>query len=288
MRGDFMDIIKLDRLTRKISYLYDEREASNLYMLNNKRILKIFDSDFLAVMSNAGFDIERKVLNYETFIDGGIITPCEAVYLDKRFVGYTMPYFNGVSIFDAYESGYFNNSLYKFAEFFYKLEKIVINNDKIVFPDLLSDGNIMVNAHDNIGIIDFDDLQVGDYPTPTISSGLGNRNIYLNSKKYMDGLLYSKELDVKSLIYLYFNLVFHIDLSIVDDGIDYFHKRIILEEIFADSCIDDNDLIDKVLRLYDDDDNNLYMGDTLFRLAEKYFLDDVYYDDFNIKKLVKK
>lgn len=283
-----MNRIDIDDIVNVVSYLFDERDYSKLYMLDNKRLFKIFDSDFLREMSCAGYDIERKILNHEGLVNDGVIVPIDAVYYKKRFVGYTMPYFNGVSVFDAYDSGYFNNSLYKYAEFFSKLENIVIKNDKIVFTDLLSDGNIMVNANDDIKIIDFDDLQIDFYGTLTLSSGLGSKYIYTNTK-YMDDSLYTKELDVKSLIYLYFNLVFQVDLSSeIDNNISLIRKDLILKQIFNDLNIDDRNLIDKVLRLYDNNLNNLYLGDTLYHIAEKYSLCEYGYDSNFVKKLIKK
>lgn len=279
-----MNKIDIDKIVDHISYKFDEREVSNLYMMDNHKILKVFDGNFLIDMVRSGYDIERKVLYHDGCVSDGIISPCDAVYYKKKFIGYTMPFFNGVSIFNAYESGYFNDSLYKYAEFFSKLENIISFNDRIVFTDLLSVGNVMVNANDDIRIIDFDDLQVGDYPTPTLSSGLGDRSIYWNSKYIGDGL-YTKELDIKSLIYLYFNLVFCVDLCLVDKCSDDSYKKLLLEKIFNGIHLNDDIMINKVLRLYDNDVCNLYLGDTLYRFAEEYTIGS---PDGNCKKLYRR
>ena len=285
--GEVMNKIDIDDICDNISYLFYERDVSKLYMLDDKRILKLFNDDFLTSMVNSGFDIENKVLNFNRYVNNGIITPSTAVYFDKKFVGYVMPFFNGVSVYDAYDSGYFNNSLCKYALFFSKLENIILRNNKVVFTDLLSEGNVMVNANDVIKIIDFDDLQINNYRTPTMSSGLGKMGMY-NNTKYMDGLLYTKQLDIKSLIYLYFYLVFNVDLSVVDNEDAYCYKLLYLNKVFSDIDLDDDVLIDKVLRLYDDDVTNFYLGDTLFKLSEKYRLADFNYDGTNIKKLVRR
>ena len=69
----------------------------------------------------------------------------------------------------------------------------------------------------------------------------------------------------------------------------YTRKRVTLDDIFSCINLDDDDFCHKVSCLFDNNRSNMYLGNDIFRLAEKYKL-DVYGQSGNcaLKRLVKK
>lgn len=285
-----MDKIDFNDLRFNISHLLGETQAGRLCMMNDNRVLKLFDSDFLIALRGRGYNLEEKILNASNLVDiPEVIVPDSVVYDDEDFFGYTMPYFEGISIYEFVEYNKNRLSLEGLNPFFTRLENIIKKSDNIVFPDLLSDGNILLNRTD-IGLIDFDGLQIGEYSSPTLSSSLGER-FYYNNTKYRNNGLYTKELDIKSLIYLYFDLVFNCPLWNVDSFLSKNDKERLnekLEFLFRYHRIDSSELFDKVVRLYDDDLSNIYLGETIYDIASNYELDSEYYASSGVRKLIKK
>ena len=270
-----MEKISFSDLKSHLNYIFCSRDVSTLYLTDDNRIFKKFNSDYLVDSLNDGYNFESKVLEYSYLIDvNNIIVPDCVVYDSDTFIGYTMPYFNGVSIYDLVycNNGFF--SLKNLTGFFVNLENIVRNSKNIVFPDILTDGNILVSNTD-IALIDYDGLQICDSLTPDFSTALGDKVNYIDTK-YMNDCAYTKEMDIKSLIYLYFSLVFDYDLSELDECCS--DIRIRVQNIFDMLGIDNYSLYDKVCRLYNNDVNNIYLGDTIFELADKYEIDVSSYD----------
>ena len=79
------------------------------------------------------------------------------------------------------------------------IEDVVKEAENIVFPDLCTLTNLMVTDKGFIRFIDYDGMQVGGRKSACISTMLGEQTQYFNDK-YLDGDVYTKELDKKSLI----------------------------------------------------------------------------------------
>lgn len=257
---------------------------SHVFKVDNDIVFKMFDYGHLISLLDYDYDIEENVLKGSSLVnDSSIIIPSSCVYKGRAFIGYTMPFVKGVSVMN-----YINDdmSLSFLTNLYCQIESIVMRNENIVFPDLLSDGNIMVDSDSNVYFIDFDGLQIFDYLTPDISSGLGCRNIY-NFTKYKSDNSYTKQLDVKSLVYLYFSMVFSFPLENIDNYISNDRVDFILPDLFGYLGIDDCELFDKVLRLYKECPN-MYLGDTVKRIAEKYNLCIIDNGSECVKRLVRK
>lgn len=260
------------------------KDSCTIYMIDGNSVLKKFDTRYLVSMSDSDYDIEDKILNTSDFVfDSNIVVPDSCVYSNCNFIGYTMPFIEGLPILD-----YVNDdmSLSDLTNLYFKVEEVVKRNSDIVFPDLLSYGNIMIDSNNDVRFIDFDGLQVMNYDTPVLSSGLGNRDIY-DHTKYKNGSFYTKQLDIKSLLYLYFSIVFAYPMEDFDCYMSVSSRKEYLCKLFEYLGIDDCELFDKVCKLYSCDDNE-YLGDTALRISELYDLDVVNDGNSYIKRLVRK
>lgn len=249
---------------------------TRVFLINDGTLFKMFDLRYLINLLDNEYDVEDKVLNAGKFVNNSsIIVPNCAVYDDGFFIGYTMPMVFGKSIYDIdYTDIFYNN-----------LEDIIKCSYNVVFPDLLTNGNILVDDSD-IHLIDFDGLQISDFTSPVICSSLGNKRYYKNTK-YMNGNLFTKELDIKSLYYLFFDFRFDIGLWNLDNGLSYGECYSKLEDIFSSHNIYSNELFEKVLRLYSDE-ANVYLGDTINSINSDYEIDYEIYHYSGVKKLVRK
>ena len=92
------------------------------------------------------------------------------------------------------------------------------------------------------------------------------------SKKYrnQEKQLFKKDLDIKSLIYLYFLTTFNIDLNKVGQINPFTRQPISLEEIFNCINLEDVDIMHKVWKIYQENIPNEYLGEDVYKLAENY------------------
>lgn len=259
-----------------------EREYTFLSVdMVNNIVCKIFEPDYVNDMLEAGYDLEDLVLNGSKLIGtDDIIVPNGIVYSNKYFAGYLMPFFNGVSIYR------YNMHPSKLYDIYSRIEGIVRKCDNLVFPDLLTDGNILINDDMDIKFIDFDGMQIGNYSTPVFSRNMGDKSIYCYTK-YMDKDLYTKQLDIKGLIYLFMHLLLDVDMGYLDKyrGDEQLKQ---LNQFFNDLHIDNDDLINKICYLYTDDVENEYLGDTAKYICDNYFAELVCENGCCEKRLIKK
>ena len=281
MGFDTVDRIKYSDLNIDFEICGDYR--SHVFLTKDNTVFKKFSLKYLISLLDDEYDIEEKVLNASGLVNTPeVLIPSSAVYDNGNFIGYTMPFFDGTSIYDI---DFYDGNII-FDCFYLKLENIIKNSENIVFPDLISCGNILVND-DSICLIDFDGLQISDYASSVMCSSLGDCRLYNNTKYFNHGL-FTKELDIKSLIYLYFDLKFDCglwNLNLIKSYDDCFNK---LEEMFNYHNIYNNDLFEKVLRLYDDSKPNVYLNDTIDSIFNNYDIDYDLYSYSGVKKLVRK
>lgn len=262
-----------------------EREFTYLYVDDDKRIVcKVFEPDFVVSMLDSDYDLEELVLEGSKLVKSNdIVLPSSIVYSGKYFAGYLMPYFDGISIYDCHKC-YVNP--YRLMETYHKLENIIKNCDNIVFPDLLTEGNILISDDLEIKLIDFDGIQVGDYSTPFFSRDMGDKFIY-DGTKYKDNNLYTKQLDIKSLIYLYMKFLLGVDMGYLDK-FEGMRQKEMLNCFINDLGIDNDNLVSKIFALYDDNKENIYLGDTVDEIYENYRADMVLENGRYVKKLLRK
>lgn len=268
-------------------------QSAAILKLNNGNILKVFHPQFLGMMKLTHIDIEAKILDAKPIKHSPeILVPTSALYDEKMgFIGYSMPEANGIDYNEHDDKLTIGDrkNLKKYAIEHAKLEAILKRNKNIVFPDFCTCDNIFTDGN-NFQIIDYDGLQIDNHKSIVLSTSLGNEEQYFASKKYWsDEELFTKELDKKSSIILYFLTTFNVDLNTVGMIPPNTDKPITLDDVFDIIKLDDSDLCHKVWKLFQDNESNEYLGDTVFRIADKYNMEAVkYFDNRYLKVLTKK
>ena len=280
-------IIKVGETETKTAVIY--------YLPRTNQILKFFRPEYLFLLKINGIDMEEKILISETLnMSSEIIKPTGIVYDNNgNFIAYTMPYQKEKN-YNQWENDLTladRENLQKYAKIHCNLEKIVKASPDIVMPDLCSCDNILAGPDDTIKLIDYDGLQTKHIPTPSISSSLGDQLQYVNSPKYYQNKLFTKELDKKSLIILYFFNVFNVDLNKIGTYNPFTKRPVSLEEIFYQLNLFDYDFNHKVWKLFNEKEPNDYLGKDMFRIADKYnmiALKPSFPNSPYLKKLIKK
>ena len=276
------------------SIIIAKTETASIYLLNNGDILKIYNPGIIDNHKKLGIDIESKILSAVPIKQSPeIIVPTTAVY-DKhgQFCGYIMPRANGID-FNSYDASLTmeqRRDLNQYAEVHYKLESVLRRNPNIVFPDFCTCDNIFIDSRKNIQFIDYDGLQVGTHRTLSISTSIGEIAAHLNNSKYCkDKWYFTKELDKKSSIILFYLTAFNIDLNKVGMIDPYSGTPITLEDVFSIINLDDPDICHKTYKIFDDSQPNEYLGNDILNLGEKY---DVQFMGGNgtafMKRLIRK
>ena len=292
-----MNRVQLRELINRNSYKrISDGETAQVFLLQNGKVLKLFKSDILLHFKSTLLNLEQKVLDSENvFLPKEIIRPNDAVYDGNVFVGYTMDLARGVNYNERDEKFTIleRANLYRYADVHFKLERLMQSTPDIVYPDICTCDNIYVDKNDNIQLIDYDGFQVKGYPSNSISSTLGSPFQYMNSRKYSCEGLFTKELDKKSLILLYFLSTFNIDLNKVGNPNPYTGQKITLDDVFECINLCDYDIMNKVWKIFREDKENEYLGEDVFCLAQDYDMEVLAYphsakSNFYIKRLVRK
>ena len=256
-------------------------------------MLKLFYPNYLKFLSMGGINLEKNILDSKPIEDvADIVVPNSAVYLNDSFFGYTTDFIDGVDL----ESFLSNLSvgqkcdLNGYASLYHDVEKVVKNAKDVVFPDLCTLSNMMVTNDGVVKFIDYDGMQIGDRKSACISTMLGLPEQYFNDK-YSKGVLYTKELDKKSLIMLYFIVTFNVDLNYVGKINEVTGKVITLDDIFSQIGLESDSVKHKVWKCFQDDLENDYLGEDVFKIAEEYDMEAKWHPkkkDTLIKILEKK
>lgn len=247
-------------------------KKATIFKTSAGEIVKCFSSDYLRFLNSGGIDLEKNILEAKP-IDGGedIVIPNEAVFLDDLFLGYTADFIDGVNLDDFIKRLSIGQKcdLDGFASLYQDVEKVVRKSRNVVFPDLCTLSNLMVTNNGIIKFIDYDGLQIDGKKTACISTMLGEQEQYFNDK-YLNGDIYTKELDKKSLIMFYFIVTFNVDLNYVGKINDITGKVITLDDIFGQIGLKDDDIKHKVWKCFQGNVANDYLGDDVLRVAEEY------------------
>lgn len=247
---------------------------STVYRLDNNMILKLYKVNYLYLAKSVSVDIEKKILDASNMsLRSNIIKPKMAVYDGLNFRGDISVEANGVD-FGTFLDGLNRKQLGDlslFATIYNKLEEIVRLTPNIVYPDICSYENIFIGDEGKrIELIDYEGFQINDHPSLSFSTGLGDRHILNKSNKYcrtpvQNGIapLYTKELDIRSLIFFYFRCVFNIDLRYNRD----------LEIIARNINLNNPNIMYKVWSLFEEDVPNEWLGEDVFRIADEYNLE---------------
>ncbi|MBQ8681372.1 MAG: hypothetical protein IJ509_00450 [Bacilli bacterium] len=283
---ELQDIVK-----NKQPRFLSEGETAITYKLSDGKIFKHFKRGPLLLLKSVSVDIEQKVLAAKNIkINPAIIKPENIVYHNGFFEGYTMKSAKGID-YNTWENSLTTSErkdLYGYAHIHSQLESIVKSTPNIVYPDLCTCDNIYINGS-SIQLIDYDGLQIDNNPSISISTTLGPITQYIDSKKYRPGILFTKELDKKSLILLYFLTTFNINLNNVGKIDSTTGKPITLDDIFRCINLNDYDMMNKVWKIFQDNKDNEYLGDDVFRIAEEHQMEITpLYNNLYFKRLVRK
>ena len=276
-----------------ITDLICKTDKAYIFQLRNGDILKIFHSFILELYKQSNLKLEEKIISAKPIKTvPEIIVPNMAIYSNDEFVGYALKKADGMNYNDYDDTlpqKEFSN-LKRYAKEYEKLEDIIKrgNKEKIVFPDFCTCDNIFIDKKGNFSLIDYDGLQIGDFITPVLSSSLGNQEQY-NCCKYQKNNLFTPELDKKSLITLYFLSAFNIDINKAGTLNPITREIVTLDDIFEMIGLDDYDVQNKVWKLFQDNKQNEFLGEDVFRIAENYDLLAIpIAKNTYIKRLIKK
>lgn len=280
--------------TFKSGKLLSKGEDATVIELNDRSVLKVFHPETIDICKKCGVDVESKILNAVPIKNSPeILVPTSAAYYeDGAFLGYTMSRASGIS-FNMYDKNLTieqRRDLKKYASVHHKLESVLRRNKDIVFPDFCTCDNIFIDKRGNIQFIDYDGLQVGKHRTMSLSTSLGDaEDIIKNPKYFTRDMYYTKDLDKRSSIILYFLCAFNVNLTKVGQIDPTTGRTVTLDDVFSAINLDDLDVCHKVWKIFQDNESNEFLGDDVFRISEKYDLNLlVPGEGFYIKKLTKK
>ena len=289
-----MKKIQIDDIKNKVIKQVSGNDYSLVYLLSDGRYFKMFNPLFLKVLKVNGSDIERKVLEAKVIENvEEILIPDSIVYGNNYFLGYTIPAALGINSneYDDRKSLLDRTNLYKYADEHIELEKVIrrANKEGIVFPDLLTCDNMFIN-NGNYQFIDYDGIQIGNFPVFQLSTSLGDDKQYTIPKYMNKNGLFTDNLDKKSLIMLYYLTTFNVNLNMVGVTNPYDGKKITLDDVFNIIGLKNYDLMQATyLAVNDKKNDNIYLDSIPYQIAEEYdlvILDST--PDGDLKKLIKK
>ena len=249
---------------------------SLIIRLKSGILLKVFSPQILGNPAIYKFTEER-ILTADTMRDSeNINIPLDAVYAGNGFLGHTMNEVQGPNLFKYYFSLPMDklSDLRYTTNLFLTANNIIIKNNKkgIIFPDLSME-NFIVKENRSLEYIDFEGIQNNYIHSPSVSSNLGNEfDHYIPKYCDMNTFLYTDNLDKKSLILMYFNMILGLELqktvtvyqrhgASVDEAIETMLNTIGLH---------DDSFAEKVSKVYNDNCNNEYITEDAIRISNNY------------------
>ena len=280
-----MDVYDYSYVRKVFCHFLCDRCFSYLSVDDNKTtVCKIFDPGHIEARIEEDCDLEDLVLNGSGLVrSSDIIVPNAVVYNNCKFAGYLMPYFNGKSLREYSKRNFLELDV--ITDIYKKVERVIKDSDNIVFPDLLTDGNILINDNHDIKFIDFDGFQIDYFPSLFFPIYLGQKEKY-DGTKYKDVDYFTKQLDIKSLVYLYIWMLFGIDMDYID-RYDGSSQKKVIDMFIKDFDIQDDDLVHCITSLYGDKEN-IYLGNFVDSISDNFNLKVVEERGIRVKKLIRK
>ena len=281
-------------ISNKIVKIIKKNKLATVYLLNDGKIFKKFCPEWIEFSCRKFSNMESRILDADKFSNNSnLLLPSQIVYcLDGNqefFVGYIMEKLNSISLDSFIDSFMMEKhlNLKIFNDIYINLMNIIKKYDSIVFPDLCSKDNIFIDPKTfNIQLIDYDGFQVFNKSSGVISDMISlDRTNWENSKYvYMNcNFLYTKNLDIRSLIMLYFYYTFNINLFSVRTYInindELVRAKLSFDQLFNLINLDNEDIMQAVWLLFqmDKDMPNEYLDINVLKgLEEKYFLEKFY------------
>lgn len=217
-----------------------------------------------------------------------IVKPIELIYDNKGFLGYSMEYIEGTDFYDIlYANLDSHNYLNLVCDNFYKIEQIVKKGHdlNIVFPDIFTKGNIVLDESQKHRIIDLDSLQINNNFLWQSSSVLGDMETgILKTTRFRTDTELKKEFDHFSILNSFLLCSTYINIATLP-----YNKtdELLLKVLWLTGLDKEARIVEELLNAYRIDGTNTYLGETYKRLATDYYLESNYQQP-NSKKFVKK
>ena len=236
-------------------------------------------AEFMGEMKNLGSNIAR---------------PKSLVKIGRDTVGFIVPplgddenvslhdYFMSVPILEPGIDASIALPKYDFAprtEVFTKLENTIKSEPRIVFPDIASKGNVLVDSNGEVYVVDIGGMQVDDRfmadSYSTFAEGITEFDRDKNDgvKYFLNGnpFHHTKELDKASLISLYFETVFDQDVNQILGRCGTSEERTrMIEELFNLIGFENEDALAHALWKIWEPIPNDWLGDIVPSIADKY------------------
>lgn len=268
-----------------------QNKFTQVIALKNGDFFKNFSDYWLARSKREFSDIETR-LTQSTLLnsDEDLCKPLGMVYFEdwdiKSFLGYVMSRAKGISL-DDYMLGSMVDADARLAiynKIQVNLNDIIKKYDNMVFPDLCAENNIFIEPDSlKLQLIDCDGFQIDKYSSGMISEMVAeDKPAWKNSKYLVKGnsSLYTKELDKRSLVLLYFFYVFNVDLFITQSYVnrydEFISAKLSLDELFSLINLQDDNIKHIVWLIFQMDKKkpNLYLEEYLLcKLSEEYTLE---------------
>lgn len=263
---------------------------SRIYELDSNYIIKIFNPRFLEILLRQNISIEKKIMYSDSFKNNeGIIIPSKIVLSQGSFIGYVIPKIKNFKDETTYSHDLLSSDLKSRTNLLIKKENVIKNNPDIVFPDMLSSGNILIKDNNPI-FIDYDEWQIKDMPATSYSSNLGYESIYhIDKYKSHNTHLYTKNLDKKSIILDLYLSLFKINLqdSFMVNVVNHSDINDFFKDLFSTCNIENKGIIEATLIAFlSENEDNLYISEYLEELSQEYKLENI--KNSKIKRLIRK
>lgn len=273
-----------------------ENTGTRVYDYDDNNVVKLFEPIYTALCMMNGIDIKGKILEVDNLDKEKIKEIVLPKYISydkertKRFVGYTMPKIYGVDYSFYSANNPLAYDLNYYADMHSKFEDIVRrgNEQGIIFPDLCTCRNIIITPSGEVRFIDYDDFQVRNIKTNCHSSAFGDNNTMISLGIIDEDGLFNDNADKMSLIILYFLDALNINLSKYNSIDAQNGKRTSIEEALWLIGLDDPDIQHKVWKIFQKNEQNEFLGDDLYRMAEMYTIERYISGNKVLRKLRRK
>lgn len=263
-----------------------------LYRTTDNKIVKVFSNAYIDNDDKRNGFYQKIIFNklLEPTEIKGVVTPSKVMVNHNVIIGFTMDNISGVDDI-SYENNLeptVRNNLHRIAQKYQELENIIRDaGDNIVFPSLLDRQSMIIDEHERINLINYDNIQVDDQIALSRAKSLSHKGLVSPAEKYYktpsikrEGPYYTKELDKKSLIHYFLLLAFDLDISQMP-------YQAICNEALGGVDLD-KELFDKIMSIYSSLSTD-YIGSDLKRIADNYNLVDCHRKDNGMtRKLVRK
>lgn len=274
--------------------IYDG-EFSTIFRLQDGRLLKILKKVVINEFDALGLPVDYKIANPLADDIEEIHPAISLVYDDSRCCGYTMEELPGQDLvkWDKGLSLEESLTIETYYMIYANMEKASKKCDKkgIVLPDLATASNTMVLPDGQIRFIDRESIQFGKADIFfTMASQLGEQAKYIESPKftYPYYRTFTPELNKTSLTYILFLLLFHVDLSLINQMDSKTGRFFTLADVFHMIGVKDIRFMNRVAHNLSDNKKGTYLIKDLYRLMQDYSLEkyDLNEEDKYIKRLV--